>query len=74
MEALISTIIVLIPLMVFWVWGRYCGISLMMDEMEKDVLKMVPNVIKAKNIGGGHFFQWTKPKELSKVLIDFIKD
>ena len=28
--------------------------------------------IKAKNIGGGHFFQWTKPKELSKVLIDFI--
>jgi haloalkane dehalogenase len=42
--------------------------------MEKDVLKMVPNAIKAKNIGGGHFFQWTKPKELSKVLIDFIKN
>ena len=42
--------------------------------MEKDVLNMVPNAIKAKNIGGGHFFQWTKAKELSKVLIDFIKD
>ena len=42
--------------------------------MEKDVLKMVPNAIKAPHIGGGHFFQWTKPKELSKVLIDFIKN
>ena len=39
MEALISTIIVLIPLMAFWVWGRYCGISLMMDEMEKELEK-----------------------------------
>ena len=41
--------------------------------MERDVLNMVPNAIQAKNIGGGHFFQWTKPKELSKVLIDFIQ-
>ena len=40
--------------------------------MEKDVLQMVPNAIRAPNIGGGHFFQWTKPKKLSKVLIDFI--
>ena len=41
--------------------------------MEKDVLKMVPNAISSPNIGGGHFYQWTKPKELSKVLSDFIK-
>ena len=37
MEALISTVIVLIPLMGFWFWGRYCGISLMMKEMEKEL-------------------------------------
>ncbi len=52
----------------------FAGNDPVTNDMEKDVLKMVPNAIKAKNIGGGHFFQWTKPKELSKVLIDFIKD
>ena len=41
--------------------------------MEKDVLNMVPSAIQVPHIGGGHFFQWTKPKELSKVLVDFIK-
>ena len=40
--------------------------------MERDVLEMVPNATKAATIGGGHFFQWTKPKELSNVLINFI--
>jgi len=52
----------------------FAGNDPVTNDMEKDVLRMVPNAIKAKNIGGGHFFQWTKPKELSKVLIDFIKD
>ena len=42
-------------------------------ESEKDVLKMAPNAISAPQIGGGHFFQWTRPKQLSKVLVDFIK-
>ena len=42
--------------------------------MEQDVLNMVPNAKSAPNIGGGHFFQWTKPKELSKVINDFIKE
>ena len=46
--------------------------SLSTNAMEKDVLQMVPNAIRAPNIGGGHFYQWTKPKKLSKVLIDFI--
>ena len=52
----------------------FAGNDPVTNAMEQDVLNMVPNAIKAKNIGGGHFFQWTKPKELSKVLINFIKD
>jgi haloalkane dehalogenase len=50
----------------------FAGNDPVTNNMERDVLNMVPNAIQAKNIGGGHFFQWTKPKELSKVLIDFI--
>jgi haloalkane dehalogenase len=52
----------------------FAGDDPVTNDMEKDVLNMVPNAISAQNIGGGHFFQWTKSKELSKVLIDFIKD
>ena len=52
----------------------FAGDDPVTNDMEKDVLRMVPHAISAPNIGGGHFFQWTKPKELSKVLIDFIKD
>ena len=51
----------------------FAGNDPVTNAMEKDVLKMVPNAIKASHIGGGHFFQWTKPKELSKVLTEFIK-
>jgi haloalkane dehalogenase len=51
----------------------FAGNDPVTNAMEEDVLSMVPNAIKAPHIGGGHFFQWTKPKELSKVLIDFIK-
>ena len=51
----------------------FAGNDPVTNAMEDDVLSMVPNAIKAPHIGGGHFFQWTKPKELSKVLIDFIK-
>ena len=52
----------------------FAGDDPVTNDMEKDILNMVPNAISAPNIGGGHFFQWTKSKELSKVLIDFIKD
>ena len=52
----------------------FAGDDPVTNDMEKDVLNMVPNAISTPNIGGGHFFQWTKSKELSKVLIDFIKD
>ncbi len=52
----------------------FAGNDPVTNMMEKDVLKMVPNAISSPNIGGGHFYQWTKPKELSKVLSDFIKE
>jgi haloalkane dehalogenase len=42
--------------------------------LREDVLKMAPNAKSAPHIGGGHFFQWTKPKQLSKVIVDFIKE
>ena len=51
----------------------FAGNDPVTNAMEKDVLNMVRNAIKVHRIGGGHFFQWTKPKELSKVLVDFIK-
>lgn len=37
MEALISTVIVLIPLMGFWFWGRWCGIKSMMYAIEEEL-------------------------------------
>ena len=43
---------------------------------EKPFLKKVPgtkNQPHVLDIGGGHFFQWTRPKELSEVLINFVK-
>jgi len=43
------------------------------NGIERDVLKMAPNAISAPQIGGGHFFQWTRPKQLSKVIVNFIK-
>ena len=51
----------------------FAGNDPITNTMEKDVLKMCPKVLKAPYIGGGHFYQWTKPKELSNVLISFIK-
>ena len=51
----------------------FAGNDPITNTMEKDVLKMCPKVLKAPYIGGGHFYQWTKPKELSNILINFIK-
>jgi haloalkane dehalogenase len=34
---------------------------------------MAPNAKSAPHIGGGHFYQWSRAEELSKILIDFIK-
>ena len=38
------------------------------------ILEMAPNAKSAPHIGGGHFFQWTRPKQLSDVLINFMKE
>jgi haloalkane dehalogenase len=35
---------------------------------------MCPNATSAPQIGGGHFYQWTRPKELSELLTKFIKE
>jgi haloalkane dehalogenase len=51
----------------------FAGDDPVTNGIEKDVLKMAPNAISAPQIGGGHFFQWTRPKQLSKVIVDFIK-
>ena len=51
----------------------FAGNDPVTNGAEKDVLKMAPNAKSAPHIGGGHFFQWTKAKPLSKILIDFIK-
>jgi len=50
----------------------FAGNDPVTNNMENDIRKMAPNVIFNKTIGGGHFFQWTKPEKLSNVLIDFI--
>ena len=51
----------------------FAGDDPVTNGIEKDVLKMAPNAISAPQIGGGHFFQWTRPKQLSKVIVNFIK-
>ena len=63
----------------FYEWDKpflsiFAGNDPVTNAMEQDVLNMVPNAKSVPNIGGGHFFQWTKPKELSKVICDFIKE
>jgi len=52
----------------------FAGDDPITNGIEKDVLEMAPNAKSAPHIGGGHFFQWTRPKQLSEVLINFIKE
>ena len=52
----------------------FAGDDPVTNGIEKDVLKMAPNAKSAPHIGGGHFFQWTRPKQLSDVLINFMKE
>ena len=63
----------------FYTWEKpflsvFAGDDPVTNGIEADVLKMCPNARSAPHIGGGHFFQWTKAKELSNILIDFIKE
>ena len=52
----------------------FAGDDPVTNGAEKDVLRMCPTAKSSPNIGGGHFFQWTRAKKLSNILIDFIKD
>ena len=62
----------------FFTWSKpflsvFAGDDPVTNGIEADVLAMCPNAKSAPHIGGGHFFQWTRAKELSNLLIDFIK-
>ena len=50
----------------------FAGDDPVTNGIERDVLEMCPNAKSAPHIGGGHFYQWTRPKELSNLLINFI--
>ena len=50
----------------------FAGDDPVTNGIERDVLAMWPNAKSAPHIGGGHFYQWTRPKELSNLLINFI--
>ena len=52
----------------------FAGDDPVTNGIESDVLEMAPNAKSAPNIGGGHFYQWHRPKELSELLINFIKE
>ena len=52
----------------------FAGDDPVTNGIEKDVLKMAPNAKSAPHIGGGHFYQWTRPKKLSDILISFMKE
>jgi len=52
----------------------FAGDDPVTNGIEKDVLKMAPNAKSAPHIGGGHFYQWTRPEKLSDILISFIKE
>ena len=51
----------------------FAGNDPVTNGVEKDVLRMCPNAESTPHIGGGHFYQWTRPKELSNLLTNFIK-
>ena len=52
----------------------FAGDDPVTNGIEPDVLEMCPVAKSAPHIGGGHFYQWTKPEELSKLLINFVKE
>ncbi|HJL81090.1 MAG: haloalkane dehalogenase [Candidatus Poseidoniia archaeon] len=52
----------------------FAGDDPITNGIEKDVIEMAPNAKSAPHIGGGHFYQWTKAKKLSDILISFIKE
>ena len=51
----------------------FAGDDPVTNGIETDVLEMAPNAKSAPHIGGGHFYQWNRPEELSKILVKFIQ-
>ncbi len=51
----------------------FAGDDPVTNGAEQDVLQMCPNAKSAPHIGGGHFYQWSRPERLSNLLINFIK-
>ena len=45
----------------------FAGDDPVTNGIESDVLEMAPNAKRAPHIGGGHFYQWSRPKELSEL-------
>ena len=52
----------------------FAGNDPVTNGVEKDVLRMCPNAESTPHIGGGHFYQWTRPKELSNLLTNLLKN
>jgi len=52
----------------------FAGNDPVTNRIKDQIPQMVPNPIMHADIGGGHFFQWTRAKELASVLVKFIKE
>ena len=52
----------------------FAGDDPVTNGIEASVKEMAPNATTHPHIGGGHFFQWNRPKQLSEALISFIVD
>ena len=52
----------------------FAGDDPVTNGIEEDVLSMAPNAKRAPHIGGGHFYQWTRPEQLSDILVSFIQE
>ena len=51
----------------------FAGDDPVTNGIEDYVLRMAPNARSAPHIGGGHFYQWKRPEQLSGLLAEFIK-
>ena len=54
--------------------GVFAGNDPVTNPMKDLIPKMVPNARMHPDIGGGHFFQWTRARELASVLVNFMEE
>ena len=50
MDAIIPTIIVMIPLFLIWMWGRYSGMKTVMNMMKKELEKEIQEMLLNQEI------------------------